>query len=128
MDEKPGIAELSVVRPSVRPADAEAGWAGYLSGEFGVCLRSVTPESMAAENHLVRRIEALVAAPAGTDPAWPSELRTTVDALDAPDRPFTDFDRQRWGETSRIRHIERVRARFPAAFGEARASATTATS
>jgi len=109
-------------------ADADEDWAGYLSGQFGVCLRSVTPESMAAKNRLVRRIEALVAAPAEADPAWRGELRTTVDALDALERPFTDFDRQRWGDTSRIRHIDRVRARFPAAFEEAHASAITATS
>jgi hypothetical protein len=109
-------------------ADAEADWAGYLSGEFGVCLRSVTPESMAAKNRLIRRIETLVGSPAEGDPAWRVELRTTVDALDAIERPFTDFDRQRWGDTSRIRHIDRVRARFPAAFEEAHASAITATS
>jgi hypothetical protein len=109
-------------------ADAEADWAGYLSGEFGVCLRSVTPESMAAKNRLIRRIVALVTSPDEADPAWRAELHTAVDALDAVERPFTDFDRQRWGETSRIRHIDRVRARFPVAFEEAHASAVTATS
>lgn len=110
------------------PTDADEDWAGYLTGQFGVCLRSVTPESMAAKNRLIRRIERLVAAPAEAAPAWRSELRTTVDALDAIERPFTDFDRQRWGDTSRLRHIDRVRERFPAAFEEAHEPAATATS
>ncbi len=57
-----------------------------------------------------------MATPAENDSAWRHELRATVDALDALERPFTDFDRLRWGETSRIRHIERVRERYPAAF------------
>lgn len=100
-------------------ADAEEDWAGYLSGLFGVCLRAVTPEAMAGKNRLIRRIEALTAAPEAADPAWRRELRGAVDALDALERPFTDFDRQRWGDTSRGRHIDRVRERYPAAFGAA---------
>jgi hypothetical protein len=108
--------------------DADEDWDGYLSGQFGVCLRSVTPESMAEKNRLIRRIEELVAAPAGADPAWRKELRTTVDALDVIERPFTDFDRERWGDTSRIRHIDRVRERFPVAFEEAREPTVIATS
>lgn len=100
-------------------ADAAEDWAGYLSGRFGVCLRSVTPEAMAEKNRLVRRIERLAAAPAETDPAWRTELRSAVDALDALERPFTDFDRERWGEVSRGRHIDAVRARYPTVFAEA---------
>jgi hypothetical protein len=100
-------------------ADAEEDWAGYLSGQFGVCLRTVTPEAMAEKNRLIRRIEALTAAPAPADPGWRAELRGAVDALDALERPFTDFDRQRWGDTSRGRHIDRVRERYPDAFAEA---------
>jgi hypothetical protein len=111
---------LAAAAPSpTADADADEDWGGYLSGQFGVCLRSVTPESMAAKNRLIRLIERLVAVPAEADPAWRSELRATVDALDALERPFTDFDRQRWGDTSRLRHIERVRARFAVAFEDA---------
>lgn len=83
---------------------------------------------MAEKNRLIRRTEALVATPVEADPAWRSELRDTVDALDALERPFTDFDRQRWGDTSRIRHIDGVRARFPAVFEEAHESTMSATS
>jgi hypothetical protein len=98
-------------------ADADEDWDGYLSGRFGVCLRSVTPESMAVKNRLVRRIERLVTEPAEADTAWRAELRLAVDTLDTLLRPFTDFDRERWGDTGRARHVDRVRERFPAAFG-----------
>lgn len=108
--------------------DADEDWDGYLSGQFGICLKSVTPESMAEKNRLIRRIEELVDAQSEADPAWRSELRGTVDALDTLERPFTDFDRERWGETSRIRHIDRVRERFPIAFEEAREPTVIATS
>lgn len=97
-------------------ADAAEDWAGYLSGQFGVCLWSVTPESMVEKNRLIRRIEALVDAPRESDAEWRADLRTAVDALDDLERPFTDFDRLRWGDTSRQRHIDRVRARFATAF------------
>lgn len=107
---------------------ADEDWDGYLSGQFGVCLRSVTPEAMVEKNRLIRRIEALVDTPVDADPAWRSELRDTVDALDALERPFTDFDRQRWGDTSRIRHIDGVRTRFRAVFEEAHESTMSATS
>jgi hypothetical protein len=109
---------LAAATASPAPAaDADEDWAGYLSGQFGVCLRSVTPEAMAEKNRLIRLIERLVAAPAEADPAWRSELRTAVDALDALERPFTDFDREQWGDTSRGRHIDGVRARYPIVFG-----------
>ena len=99
-------------------ADADEDWAGYLSGQFGVCLRSVTPEAMVEKNRLIRRIEALTAAPADADPTWRAALRGAVAALDSLERPFTDFDRQRWGDTSRGRHVDRVRERYPDAFAE----------
>jgi hypothetical protein len=120
---------LAAAAGSPSPAeDADEDWAGYLSGQFGVCLRSVTPEAMVEKNRLIRRIAELAATPADADPAWRSELRGTVDALDALERPFTDFDRERWGATSRIRHIDGVRARFPTAFEEAHESSMSTTS
>lgn len=111
-------AAASSPSPSPSPAaDADEDWAGYLTGEFGVCLRAVTPEAMAEKNRLIRRIETLTGTPAEGDGGWRAELRAAVDALDRIERPFTDFDRQRWGDTSRGRHIDRVRERYPAAFG-----------
>lgn len=96
--------------------DVDEDWAGYLSGQFGVCLWRVTPEAMVEKNRLIRTIERLLESPAAADPGWQAELRGAVGALDALERPFTDYDRQRWGDTSRDRHITRVRAAYPAAF------------
>jgi hypothetical protein len=106
-------------------ADAADDWAGFLSGEFGVCLRAVCVESMIEKNRLTRLIDRLLAAPQESDPRWQAELRRAVDSLDDLLRPFTDYDRQRWGDTSRDQRITRVRARFPAIFhaeAEVRAS------
>jgi hypothetical protein len=97
--------------------DAKETWAGYLSGQFGICLHNVTPESMAKKTQLIDVIERLVAVPVPGDPAWQTALRSSVDALDDLERPFTDYDRSRWGETSRDRHITAVRTRYPQVFG-----------
>lgn len=95
-----------------RTKDAAEDWADYLSGQFGVCLRSVTPEAMVEKVRLIEAIERLVTGADETATGWSDALRAAVDALDALERPFTDFDRQRWGDTSRDRHVTRVRERF----------------
>ena len=50
------------------------------------------------------------------DPGWCGALRTAVDELDSLLRPFTDYDRERWGDTSSDKYITRVRGRWPAVF------------
>ncbi|MGH3444855.1 MAG: DUF6058 family natural product biosynthesis protein [Nocardioidaceae bacterium] len=92
--------------------DAREDWAGYLSGEFGACLREVTPETIVEKGALIAQIEALVAAPRPGDATWTAQLGEAVDDLDELERPFTDYDRQRWGGGSRDKHIATVRARF----------------
>jgi hypothetical protein len=87
-------------------------WRGYLSGEFGVCLREVTPEAMVEKAALIAQIDTLTAVPVADDPAWREQLASAVDELDEIERPFTDFDRQRWGTTSRDSHITAVRAQY----------------
>lgn len=99
-------------------AEADEDWAGYLSGEYGICLWEVTPEAMAHKTRLSARIEGLLERPAPEDRTWQADLHAAVTALDAHERPFTDFDRERWGDTSRERLITRVMARFPAIFAE----------
>ncbi|MCX5122093.1 DUF6058 family natural product biosynthesis protein [Micromonospora sp. NBC_00362] len=98
------------------PDDANETWQGYLSGEFGICLWSLTPEAMAEKTRLMNAIEALIAAPEEVSEVWRAALRENVERLDALERPFTDYDRQRWGDTSRDRCIIRVRQRFSAVF------------
>jgi hypothetical protein len=100
--------------------EADEDWQGFLTGQFGVCLRAVTPESMVAKNRLVARVEELVGAPAPADDGWCGALCAAVGELDALLRPFTDFDRERWGDTSRDRLVGRVRARWPAVFAACR--------
>jgi len=79
-------------------ADIEEDWAGYLSGLFGVCLREVTPETIARKGELVERLEELLAEPRRDDAAWCGELRAKVDELDELERPFSPHhDRIQFG-------------------------------
>ncbi len=96
--------------------DAEETWKGYLSGQFGVCLWSVTPEGMAKKTQLIGQIESALSAPGPHDLRWRATLRSSVDALDDLSRPFTDYDRRRWGEVSRDRCITAVRQNHPDVF------------
>ncbi|MBY8872733.1 hypothetical protein K7640_12900 [Micromonospora sp. PLK6-60] len=98
------------------PDDLNETWQGYLSGQFGKCLWSVTPEAMAEKTRLMNAIEALVGASEEVSEVWRTALRGNVDRLDALERPFTEYDRGLWGDTSRDRCITRVRQRFPAVF------------
>jgi hypothetical protein len=90
----------------------EHEWSNYLSGLYGACLRQVTPEAMVAKEQFIWRIETMTASARPEDASWLTELRETVDALDSIERPFTDYDRQRWGGTSRDSHITSVREKY----------------
>ena len=105
--------------------DDEVGseWEGYLSGAYGVCLKHVTPENIARKSALVAGIEGLLAAPQPEDADWRTSLRTSVDELDELERPFApDYDRARWGPSSRDRCITAARERYPEVFSAAAAS------
>ena len=98
-------------------------WEGYLSGAYGVCLKHVTPENIARKSALVAEIEGLLAAPEPEDADWRASLRVSVDELDELERPFApDYDRARWGPSSRDRCITAARERYPEAFSVATAS------
>ncbi len=118
-----GLRELFLERYRAaggRVEDAEEEWGAYLSGEYGVCLHSVTPESIVRKAELMARVEELLADELAEDAAWRSALREAVDALDALERPFAPhYDRLRFGApSSRDRLITATRKRFPAAFSE----------
>ncbi len=96
------------------PDDLEREYAAWLSGEYGACLRSTTPEAIVAKSALIGAIEALLAGPAPKQEWWRRALRGAVDALDALERQFADCDRRRFGApTSRDRLITATRECFP---------------
>ena len=57
-------------------------------------------------------IERLTADPTPEDDEWRRELTAAVDALDALEKPFAAFDRERFGPVSRDRCVTAVRERF----------------
>jgi hypothetical protein len=89
---------------------------GYLSGEYGVCLRDVTPETICAKGFHMGTIERLLEEPRPADDDWRNALAGSVDALDRLERQFAEFDRVRWGSVSRDRLVTAVRERYPEAF------------
>lgn len=94
--------------------EVEQAWTDYLSGLYGVCLQQVTPETILSKAVQIERIEGLLADPRPTDPGWLEALRASVDSLDGLERPFTGYDRRRFGgPTSRDRLITAVRRRYP---------------
>lgn len=96
------------------PAQADEEHAAWLSGEYGACLHKTTPEAIVAKGALMTAITALLATPALTEDGWRVALRGAVDALDAIERPFARYDRDRFGgPSSRDRLITATRERFP---------------
>jgi hypothetical protein len=80
----------------------------------------VTPENIARKSALVAEIDRLLAAPRPEDADWSSDLRASVDELDELERPFApDYDRARWGPSSRDRCITAARERYPEVFSAA---------
>ena len=103
--------------------DAAEEWEAYLTGVYGVCLREVTPENIAAKDALVASITALLDDPRPDDPQWRDSLRADVDALDALEREFApDYDRgPRFPlPPTRDRLIRAARERFADVFATAR--------
>jgi hypothetical protein len=93
---------------------AEEEHRAWLSGEYGACLHSSSPEAIVAKGALMTAIAALLAAPAPTEARWRTALRSAVDALDALERPFAVWDRERFGApSSRDRLITGTHRRFP---------------
>lgn len=101
------------------PADAAEEYEAWLSGEYGACLRTTSPEAIVAKSSLMDALQALLARPAPGNSSWRSALRCAVDALDALERPFADYDRERFGgPTSRDRLITATRERHPHVWAE----------
>ena len=109
---------------ALEPPDVE--WENYLSGDYGVCLRSVTPETIARKSALVEYVGSYLADPRPEDPQWRDELRAAVEELDELEREFAPYDRVRFGgPVSRDRLIVGARERYPDVFERAAASPAT---
>jgi hypothetical protein len=98
--------------------ELEADWQGYVDGIYGICLRSVSPETIVRKSRLVESIGALLEHEAPDEAEWRAQLRRQVDELDALEREFSpDYDRRRFDRTpSRDRLIVAAHERFPALF------------
>jgi len=101
------------------PAAVSEEHAAWLTGEYGVCLRTATPETIVAKGALMTTITALLAWPSPTDNSWRAAVRGAVDALAAIERPFARHDRERFGgPVSRDRLVTATRERFPECWSE----------
>ena len=106
--------ELAARMLGIAPDTREADFEDYLSGEYGICLRQVTPETLVLKETLVERIDRALAAARPEDPRWRRELALEIDGLDALVRPFARVDRERFGRpTSRERLVDGPRCRWP---------------
>jgi len=100
-------------------SEAQIGedFASYLSGEYGVCLRSVTPETIFLKGLFMGRIDELLREPNPGDTEWSGALRSWVNRLDGMEREFAQCDTARFGNLpSRVRYIDHVRAKYPDCF------------
>ena len=100
-------------------SEAQIGeeFASYLSGEYGVCLRWVTPETIFLKGLAMGRIDELVSKPIPGDTEWSAALRSWINRLDAMEREFAPCDTARFGSLpSLVRYIDNVRAKYPDCF------------
>jgi uncharacterized protein DUF6058 len=105
--------ELAARMVGFGPGIREADWEDYLSGEYGICLRQVTPETLVLKEMLVERIGQQLEDPRPEEPRWRYALAFDTRGLDALIRPFARVDRVRFGRpTSRERLIDGPRRRW----------------
>jgi Family of unknown function (DUF6058) len=112
------VAVLGVRAEFERRYDAaepvEEQWDAYLTGLYAVCLREVTPETIARKSTLVDELTVMLEEPKPGDAAWLEALRDRVDELDGLEREFSpDHDRVAFGRPpTRDTLIAEPRRRF----------------
>ena len=109
---------IAASREQVALEPPEAEWEAYLSGEYGVCLRAVTPETIVRKSALVAELDTLLSEPRPEDTGWAARLQSRVGELDELEREFApSYDRIRFGgPSSRDRLITAARERYPDLF------------
>jgi len=91
---------------------------GYLSGEYAVCLKIVTPETIFLKGLAMTQIDKLFADANQSGPARAFQLKAWVNRLEGWERQFAPCDTARFGSLpSRVRYIDRARSSFPEIFG-----------
>ena len=95
-------------------------WRTFMDGIYGVCLREVTPETIARKAKLVSSISELLMLARPSEADWRRQLRHEVEELDGLEREFTpDYDRdeERFGRRpTRDLLINAARERYPDVF------------
>lgn len=95
-------------------------WRTFMDGIYGVCLREVTPETIASKAKLVSSISELLMLARPREADWRRQLRHEVEELDGLEREFTpDYDRdeERFGRRpTRDLLINAARERYPDVF------------
>ena len=105
--------ELAARMLNVSANTRESDWEDYLSGEYGICLRQVTPETLVLKELLVERIGRGLEEPHPEDLRWRRTLALDIAGLDSLIRPFARVDRVRFGrQTSRERLVDAPRRRW----------------
>src|ERR1700730_7401983 len=85
-------------------------YAAYLSGEYAVCLRFLSPETIFLKEFAITKIQELLATPNPSDTDWSAALRNWVTRLAGMEREFAPCDTARFGSLpSRVRYIKNVR-------------------
>ncbi len=85
---------------------ADTEWTAYLTGRYGACLKSVTPENIVRKEFSVKHIQALLHDAQPEHQPWKDALFSAIGQLDALERPFADCDRELYGgSVSRDRYI-----------------------
>ena len=85
-------------------------YASYLSGEYAVCLRFLSPETIFLKEFAMAKIQELLATPDPSDADWSAALRNWVTRLDGMEREFAPCDTARFGSLpSRVRYIKNAR-------------------
>ncbi len=116
--ERLAAAHQSAYGRPMPAAEGERAWRDYLSGDYGVCLWVVSPESIVRKGWLIEHIQHEVRTrwagpvPQRAEAQERSEvLAALVRELDALERPFAAGDRLRFGgPSSRDIHVTGVRA------------------